>query len=104
MDRISPEGKLQTNRIPVGDLLFHSGVDALKALLADPHWLGSEVGITVTLETWDDCMRFHPHRHCLVTGGGLTPDGKWACRLVTVLWGGNPPAYPTMNAIIVLRK
>ncbi len=61
----------------MGDLLFHSGVDALKALLADPRWLGAKVGITVTLETWDDRMFFHPHLHCLVTGGGLTLEGEW---------------------------
>jgi hypothetical protein len=61
----------------MGNLLFHSAVDALRTLLADPRWLGAEVGITVTLETWDDRLRFHPHVHCLVTGGGLTPDGEW---------------------------
>ena len=61
----------------VGNLLFHSAVDALRALLADSRWLGAEVGITVTLETWDDRLHFHPHVHCLVTGGGLTPEGEW---------------------------
>ncbi len=61
----------------LGDLLFHSGVDALRALLADPRWLGANVGITVTLETWDDRMNYHPHLHCIVTGGGLTPEGEW---------------------------
>lgn len=61
----------------MGNLLFHSAVNALRALLADPRWLGAEVGITVTLETWDDRLHFHPHVHCLVTGGGLTPDGEW---------------------------
>ena len=61
----------------LSDLLFHSGIDALKALLADPRWLGAEVGITATLETWDDRMLFHPHLHCMVTGGGLTPEGEW---------------------------
>jgi len=65
------------NHQTMGDLLFHSGVKALKALLADPRWLGAETGITATLETWDDRMRFHPHLHCMVTGGGLTPEGKW---------------------------
>ncbi len=65
------------NHQTMGDLLFHSGVNALKALLADPRWLGAEVGITATLETWDDRMRFHPHLHCMVTGGGLTPEGDW---------------------------
>ena len=33
------------NPVELGDLLFHSGVDALKTLLADPRWLGAEVGI-----------------------------------------------------------
>ncbi len=61
----------------LGDLLFHSATDALRALLADPRWLGAEPGITVTLETWDDRLHFHPHVHCLVTGGGLTPAGDW---------------------------
>lgn len=61
----------------MGNLLFHSAIEALRALLADPHWLGAEVGITVTLETWDDRLQFHPHVHCLVTGGGLTPEGEW---------------------------
>jgi hypothetical protein len=61
----------------MGNLLFHSAVEALRALLADPRWLGAEVGITVTLETWDDRLHFHPHVHCLVTGGGLSPEGTW---------------------------
>jgi hypothetical protein len=61
----------------MGTLLFHSAVDALRTLLADPRWLGAEPGITMTLETWDDRLRFHPHVHCLVTGGGLRPDGEW---------------------------
>ncbi len=65
------------NHQTMGDLLFHSGVNALKVLLADPRWLGAEVGITATLETWDDRMLFHPHLHCMVSGGGQTPEGEW---------------------------
>lgn len=61
----------------MGNLLFHTATDALRALLADPRWLGAEPGLTVTLETWDDQLRFHPHLHCLVTGGGLSPEGEW---------------------------
>jgi len=61
----------------LGDLLFHTATDALRALLADPRHVGAESGITATLETWDDRLRFHPHVHCLVTGGGITPDGDW---------------------------
>ncbi len=69
----------------MGDLLFHSATDALRELLGDERRLGAEPGITVTLETlrqaqdtaWDDRLKFHPHLHCLVTGGGLSPDGDW---------------------------
>jgi hypothetical protein len=61
----------------MGDLLFHSAVDALRSLLAEPERLGAEPGITVTLETWDDQLHLHPHLHCLVTGGGLSPEGDW---------------------------
>jgi hypothetical protein len=61
----------------MGTLLFHSAVDALRGLLAEPERLGAEPGMTVTLETWDDRLLFHPHLHCLVTGGGLSPEGAW---------------------------
>lgn len=61
----------------MGDLLFHSATETLRAFLADPRWLGAEPGITITLETWDDQLFFHPHLHGLVTGGGLTPEGAW---------------------------
>lgn len=61
----------------LGDLLFHSVGGALRVLLADPRWLGAEVGLTITLETWDDRLQFHPHVHCLITGGGLSPNGEW---------------------------
>ena len=29
------------------------------------------------LHTWSQTLVLHPHVHCLVTGGGLTPDGPW---------------------------
>ena len=61
----------------MGNLLFHSAVGALRELLADERHLGAQPGITVTLETWDERLKFHPHLHCLVTGGGLNPKGEW---------------------------
>jgi hypothetical protein len=29
------------------------------------------------LHTWSQTLVFHPHLHCLVTGGGLTDEGEW---------------------------
>ena len=64
-------------RVSWEPVLFHSATATLRAFLRDSRWLGVEPGITATLETWNDRLFFHPHLHCLVTGGGLTPEGDW---------------------------
>jgi hypothetical protein len=38
--------------------------------------LHSDLGITAMLHTWGQKLDFHPHLHCIVTGGALSPDGK----------------------------
>ena len=49
----------------------------LVTLLADPQYLGAQPGIIAALHTWSQTLLLHPHVHCLVTGGGLTPAGHW---------------------------
>ena len=61
-------------------LLFRSAADALLTLAADPKWLGqaAKPGITAVLHSWSRDLRFHPHVHCIVTGGGLANDqSRW---------------------------
>jgi Putative transposase/Transposase zinc-binding domain len=58
-------------------LLFQAVRDTLGTLLADPKYLGAQPGIIAALHTWSQTLVLHPHLHCLVTGGGLTPDGHW---------------------------
>jgi len=58
-------------------LLFQAVHDTLETLLADPKYLGAQPGIIAALHTWSQTLVLHPHVHCLVTGGGLTPDGNW---------------------------
>lgn len=36
--------------------------------------LGATPGAIAVLHTWTQTLRFHPHVHCIVTGGGLSPD------------------------------
>ena len=64
------------------DLLFHAAAATLLTLAADPGRLGAQVGFTALLHTWGQNLLFHPHLHCVVTGGGLSPDGqRWvACK------------------------
>jgi hypothetical protein len=58
-------------------LLFQAVRDTLGTLLADPKYLGAQPGIIAALHTWSQTLVLHPHVHCLVTGGGLTPAGQW---------------------------
>ena len=36
--------------------------------------LGAEVGFLSILHTWGQTLQRHPHIHCVVPGGGLSPD------------------------------
>ena len=64
--------------VPVMTPLFFQAVrDTLSTLLADSKYLGAQPGIIAALHTWSQTLVLHPHVHCLVTGGGLTPAGQW---------------------------
>ncbi|NJO56362.1 MAG: IS91 family transposase [Rhodospirillales bacterium] len=64
------------NRAWFFNLLFQAATQSLLTLGNDPKRLGGQLGITAVLHTWTRDLRFHPHIHCIVTGGGLSPDGK----------------------------
>jgi len=64
-------------------LLFQAVRDTLCTLLADPKYLGAQPGIMAALHTWSQTLVLHPHRHCVVTGGGRTPAGQWGSRCAT---------------------
>ncbi|EGV18487.1 IS91 family transposase [Thiocapsa marina] len=71
----------QNKRVVYG-LLMAAAAETLLTIAADPKHLGARVGLTAVLHTWGSAMTHHPHVHCIVTGGGLSPDGeRWvACR------------------------
>jgi hypothetical protein len=54
--------------------LLKESAGALQDLAADPKHLGAELGLTAVLQTWTRDLRYHPHVHLLVPGGGLTPN------------------------------
>ena len=64
------------NRKRVFDLLFEAAAQTLLALGADPERLGATLGFTAVLHTWTRDLRFHPHLHVIVTGGGLSLDRR----------------------------
>jgi hypothetical protein len=68
----------RSNQKPVYGLLFKSSAAALQKLAKDPRFLGGDIGMMGGLHTWKRDMRFHPHIHFIVPGGGLSPDrSKW---------------------------
>ena len=50
--------------------------EALLELSASKKHLGAVPGIIQVLHTWDQELNYHVHMHCIVSGGGLTPDRK----------------------------
>ncbi|HEX2215786.1 MAG TPA: IS91 family transposase, partial [Xanthobacteraceae bacterium] len=70
------------NKAAVYAILFRAAAEALSTIAADPRHLGAEIGFVAVLHTWGQNLQHHPHIHCLVPGGGLSPDGRhWVfCR------------------------
>jgi len=66
------------NRRLIFTLLFRAASQTLLTMGRDPRRLGGLLGITAVLHTWTRKLHFHPHLHCIVTGGGLSPDDhRW---------------------------
>jgi predicted Zn-ribbon and HTH transcriptional regulator len=70
------------NKALVYGLLFRTVAATLLTIARDPQHLGAQIGFFAVLHTWGQNLLHHPHLHCVIPGGGLSPDGKrWvACR------------------------
>ena len=70
------------NKAKVYGLLFTAAAETLMTIAADPKHLGAAIGLTAVLHTWGQNLDHHPHVHCIVPGGGITPEGdRWiGCR------------------------
>lgn len=65
-----------SNRKAGFKLLFDAASQTIMNHSRMDNYLGADCGITMVLHTWGQQLNFHPHVHCIVTGGGV--DGqKW---------------------------
>ena len=55
-------------------LLLREAAYALLDVGRDHKDLGAELGVLAVLQTWTRDLRYHPHVHCVVPGGGLSAD------------------------------
>jgi hypothetical protein len=82
------------NQAALYNLLFLAAAETLRAVARNPAHLGAEIGFFGILHTWGQNLLFHPHIHCVIPGGGVSPDGKqWI-----------HPQYPFFLPIKVLSK
>src|SRR6185312_6603263 len=58
-------------------LLFNASAATLLAFAKDEKHLGALPGIISVLHTWGQQLSFHPHIHCIISGGGITANNEW---------------------------
>ena len=59
-------------------ILMRAAAKALIKLADDPHYVGGLVAVMAILHTWSRTLVYHPHVHCLVPAGGLSPTDQLA--------------------------
>lgn len=64
------------NRKTMFNILFKAAADTLSTMAASDTYNFGKIGFSSILHTWGSNLSFHPHLHCIVTGGGLH-KGKW---------------------------
>ena len=76
------------------DLLFTASAQTLLEIAIDPKHLGAEIGLISILHTWGQNLLLHPHIHCAIPAGGLSPDHRRWIR----------PRYPFFLPVKVLSR
>ena len=61
----------------VYNTLFHAAWNTIQTFASDHKYLGAKTGMTAVLHTWGQQLWLHPHLHCIIPGGGITPAGQW---------------------------
>ena len=87
-------GALRRHQIDGYGALMKAAAEAIIGLARDPRWVGGTVGVLAVLHTWTQRLVFHPHVHCLVTGGGLSEP---ALAKAGTAPPGIPPARPSSS-------
>jgi hypothetical protein len=74
--------------------LFRASAETLLEVAADPKHLGAQIGFLSVLHTWGQNLLAHPHVHCVIPAGGLSPDHtRWI-----------HPRYPFFLPVRVLSR
>lgn len=90
-------GVLRANQRDGYAALMKAAAEAIIELAHDRRHVGGTVGVLAVLHTWTQQLVYHPHVHCLVTGGGVSEDGR--------SWHPARPDYlvPTKALAVLVR-
>lgn len=69
----------RSNQKVIYNLFFRTAAEALQELAWDERHIGGRLGMIAILQTWTRDLRYHPHIHFNVTGGGLSKSGQEWC-------------------------
>lgn len=64
------------NRKSLFNILFDASAKTLQCFANDKKYMQAQLGILSVLHTWGQQLSFHPHVHCIVSGGGIAIDNK----------------------------
>lgn len=64
----------RSNQKMLYGLLMRLTAQCIQEVAGNPRHLGAMPGILAILHTWTGTLLYHPHVHCLVTAGGISPD------------------------------
>jgi Transposase zinc-binding domain/Putative transposase len=70
---------LRSNQRDGYSALIKAAAEAVVELARDRRFVGGTVSVLAVLHTWTQQLLYHPHVHCLVTGGGVSADGRDWC-------------------------
>jgi hypothetical protein len=68
------------NQRQLYSLLHKCASETLLELCADKKYLGATPGIIQVIHSWTKELKYHPHVHIIISGGGLTKAGQLAKR------------------------
>lgn len=91
------------NRKQLYNTLFTAASQTLLSFADNPKHLGAIPGILTVLHTWGQQLSFHPHLHCIVSGGGIIANKDKTVRWVNAKRNDDDFLFPVKAMAIVYR-
>lgn len=91
------------NRKQLFNLLFNAASQTLLSFASNPKYLAAKPSILAVLHTWGQQLSFHPHVHCIVSGGGMVTNKHTTLRWIPAKGNENRFLFPVKAMAVVYR-